>query len=149
MRPAIRAGVALFAVLVLAWLALGLRAVRLEEQAGAVVDRARAGQPVSEAEYRQAQDRLQSARELSPDLGPLILEGQLQEAVDQVDAARGTALTVLVDEPENIQGWLLAWRTAIKGVPRDRALARLRELNPFIEVALGLRDCLDCPLKQR
>ncbi len=35
------------ALLVLGWLVVGLRAVRLEDQADAVIDRARAQQPVS------------------------------------------------------------------------------------------------------
>jgi hypothetical protein len=144
----VRAGLVGLAVLVLAWLALGVRAVRLEDQADAVVDRARAGQPVSDAEARRTTDRLDKAGELSPDHGPLIKIGQLTYARGQQAPAALLAAAVTVEEPDNLQAWFLAW--AAEGDPRSKehALDEMRRLNPYIDVALGLRDCLDCPLKR-
>jgi hypothetical protein len=144
---ALRAVLALLAVLVLAWLLVGARAVRLEDQASAVTDRARAGEPLSAAEVEQARQRLQAARDLSPDKGPSIREGQLLEAVGRRAEADFLARSVAVIEPDNMQAWFLAWVTATDEDAKERALAQLRRLNPFIEVALGLRDCMDCPLK--
>jgi hypothetical protein len=135
-------------LLVLGWLVVGARAVRLEDQAGAVIDRARAGQPVSEAEMRQARDRLVQARDLSPDLGPKIKEGQLAEALGRKHEAALLAGAAATEEPDNLQAWFLAWAAAPDDQAREQTLAQLRRLNPFIEVALGLRDCMDCPLKK-
>jgi hypothetical protein len=144
---ALRAVLALFAVLVLAWLMLGARAVRLEDQASAVTDRARAGEAVAAAEVEQARERLGDARELSPDQGPSIREGQLLEAVGRKAEADFIARSVALAEPDNMQAWFLAWVAATDEEAKERALAQLRRLNPFVEVALGLRDCMDCPLK--
>jgi hypothetical protein len=146
---AVRTVLLFLALLVLGWLIVGLRAVRLEDQAEAVIDRARAGQPVSDAEVRQAQDRLQTARDLSPDLGPMIKEGQLAEALGQRRAADLIARAVAIEEPDNLQAWFLAWAASPDDKSRESSLAQLRRLNPYIEVALGLRDCIDCPLKTR
>jgi hypothetical protein len=145
---AARALVVLLSALVLAWLAVGLRAVRLEDQAQAVLDRARSGE-VSNAEVEQARDRLHEAADLSPDRGPAIREGQLLDAVGRRAEADFIAQLVVLDEPENLQARFLAWVTAADPEARQRALDELRKLNPFIDVALGLRECLRCPLKKR
>jgi hypothetical protein len=145
---ALRLALLSLALVVLGWLALGMRAVRLEDQASAVIDRARAGQPVSAADVQQAESRLRSARELSPDLGPILKRGELQEALGHKPEAHLIARAAAIDEPDNLQAWFLAWAAAPDDRAHEYALTQLRRLNPFIEVALGLRDCLDCPLKK-
>jgi hypothetical protein len=145
---AVRAALVVLAVLILAWLAVGLRAVRLEDQAEATLDRARAG-AVSDTDFRNAQDRLEEADDLSPDLGPLITYGQLLEAVGKRREADFVARAVTVDEPDNLQAWYLAYVADPNPASREHALDELLRLNPFMEVTLGLRDCLHCPLKKR
>jgi hypothetical protein len=144
---AVRTVLLLLALFVLGWLVLGLRAVRLEDQATAVIDRARAGDAVSGEDERQARDRLRRARELSPDLGPMIKEGQLLEALGRRREADLVARAVALEEPDNLQAWFLALAASPDDQSRESSLAQLRRLNPYIEVALGLRDCIDCPLK--
>jgi hypothetical protein len=146
---ALRTALLFLALLVLGWLVVGLRAVRLEDQAGAVIDRARAGEPVTQADVRQAQDRLRQARDLSPDLTPMLKEGQLEEALGRKHSADLIARAVAIEEPDNLQAWFLAWAAAPDDRSREQSLGQLRRLNPFIDVALGLRDCLHCPLKTR
>jgi hypothetical protein len=145
---AVRAALVGLAVLVLAWLALGLRAVRLEDQAQATIDRAREG-PVSDADFRGAQENLREAGDFSPDQGPLLKYGQLLAAVGKRREADFVARAVTVDEPDNLQAWYLAWVADPNPASRKHALAELMRLNPFMEVTLGLRDCLHCPLKRR
>jgi hypothetical protein len=145
---AVRALLVVLAALVLAWLALGLRAVRLEDQAQATIDRARAG-PVTELDVEQARDHLQEARRFSPDNGPAIREGQLLEAAGRKAEADFIGRVVALEEPDNLQAWFLAWVAATDQPAKKHALSELRRLNPYIDVALGLRDCLHCPLKKR
>ena len=124
-----------FAVLVLAWLILGARAVRLEDQATAVIDKARAG-PVTDAEVRRARERLDQARDLSPDRGPLIKVGQLALALGHEEQAALIAAAATVEEPDNLQAWFLVW--AASPDRRGKALAerRLLELNPWFSEVL-------------
>jgi hypothetical protein len=145
---AVRALLVVFAVLVLAWIGLGLRAVRLEDQAQATIDRARAGS-VTELDVEQARERLEEARTLSPDNGLAIREGQLLEAAGRKAEADFVGRSVANEEPDNLQAWFLAWVAATDDEAKERALDQLRRLNPFIDVALGLRDCMHCPLKTR
>jgi hypothetical protein len=123
------------AVLVLAWLAFGVRAVRLEDQAAAVLERARAGE-VSDAEVKQATDRLMEARELSPDQGPMLKYGQLLEAVGHQQAAVVAAGAVTVEEPENVEAWFLMWISSQDRETKLKAKRRLLELNPWFSAVL-------------
>jgi hypothetical protein len=145
---AVRTGLVALAVLVLAWLFVGLRAVRLEDQAEAVLDRARAG-PVSDADVRRASRKLQQADDFSPDQGPMIKYGQLLQAVGKDRPAGLIAHAVTVDEPDNLTAWFLAWSTDSNPSSKREALNELRRLNPYIDVALRLRDCPDCPLLKK
>jgi hypothetical protein len=124
-----------FAVLALAWLILGARAVRLEDQATAVIDKARAG-PVSDAEARRARERLDQARDLSPDHGPLIKVGQLALALGHENQAALLAGAVIVEEPDNLQGWFLAWISSPEGRAKAVAERHLLELNPWFSEVL-------------
>jgi hypothetical protein len=145
---AVRALLVVLAALVLAWLALGLRAVRLEDQAQATIDRARAG-PVTDVDVEQARDNLSEARRYSPDEGPAIREGQLLEAAGRKAEADFIGRSLVSKEPDSLQAWFLAWVAAGDEQWKAQALSHLRRLNPFIDVALGLRDCMGCPLKTR
>jgi hypothetical protein len=136
------------AVLAVAWLGLGLRAVRLEDQAEATVDRARAG-PVSAEEVQRARDKLHEAKRFNPDQGPVIQEAALMEAVGDEHAAGLLARAVTLREPDNLQAWFIAWAADENPESKEQALDELRRLNPYIEVAIGLRECITCPLKPR
>jgi hypothetical protein len=145
------ARIALIAVaaVVLAWLAFGFRAVRLEDQADAVVKRAHAGK-VSTADVRQARDRLHEAERLNPDRSPDLTEGELLYAIGRDREAVQVGRAVIADEPENTQAWYLAYAAERNRSVRLAALARLRQLNPWIEVVLGLRRCpVGCVLRRR
>jgi hypothetical protein len=146
---AVRAGLVALAVLSVAWLGLGLRAVHLEDEADAVVDRARAGQPVSDAAAVRATEQLDDAGQLSPDHGPLLKVGQLTYARGHPGPAGLLAAAATVEEPDNLQAWYLAWLAEQNPQSKEQALDEMRRLNPYIDVALKLRDCLDCPLKTR
>jgi hypothetical protein len=135
-------------MLAVAWLAFGARAVRLEDQAEAVIDRARAG-PVSSADVDRAREQLQQSKELNPDQGPVIKEGQLLYATGLDREAAFVARAVAVREPDNLQAWFLAWAADADRKSKREALGQLRRLNPYIDVALGLRACIDCPLIRR
>jgi hypothetical protein len=134
------------AVLVAAWLVVGMRAVRLEDQANAVIDRARAGS-VPEAEVKRAIDDLGKATDLSPDQGPVIMQGQLYEATGHDQEAVLFAYLAANDEPDNLQAWIVAW--AAEDVPeaREQAHDEMLRLNPYIDVVLGLRNCIECKLR--
>jgi hypothetical protein len=142
----IRAALIVFAALVVAWLAVGMRAVWLQDQAEAVIDRARAG-PVPEAEVERAQDRLRKAAELSPDQGPLIEEGHLLEATGHSSEAVLLAHMAARDEPDNLQAWVLAWAADSRPKTKNQAHDEMLRLNPYIDVVLGLRNCIKCELK--
>jgi hypothetical protein len=145
---AVRGGLVVIAVLAVAWLAFGLRAVRLEDQAQATVDRARAG-PVSAEDVRRARDKLQEAKRFSADQGPVIQEAALLEAAGDDPAAALIARVVTLREPDNLQAWFIAWSADKNPETKEQALDQLRRLNPYIEVAIGLRECITCPLKPR
>jgi hypothetical protein len=133
---AIRSALVVTALLVGAWLALGVRALALESDAGDVLARARVG-PVPAAELHKAIDDLAKAGRLSPDQGPVITQGELLAAAGRDDEARAVAKRVTGDEPDNLQGWFLTW---VVSDPDKRAKAhakqRLLELNPWFEYAL-------------
>ena len=136
---AIRSALVVTALLVGAWLALGVRALALETDARAVVDRARAG-PLRTAEVNAALDDLASAGRLSPDQGPVIRQGELLVAAGRDDEARVLAKRVTEAEPDNLQAWVLAWVVADPDPQaKAQAKARLLELNPWFAYALRRR----------
>jgi hypothetical protein len=133
---AIRSALVVLALLVGAWLALGVRAVALENDADAVTQRARAG-PVPPAEVNGALDGLAKAGRLSPDQAPVIKQGELLAAAGRSGEAKSVAKRVTEAEPDNLQAWFLAWVVAD---PDKRAKAhakqRLLELNPWFSEVL-------------
>jgi tetratricopeptide (TPR) repeat protein len=136
---AIRSALVVMALLVGAWLALGVRAVALENDSESVLNRARAG-PIPAAEANKALDDLAKAGRLSPDQGPLINQGELLAAVGRDDEARAVAKRATDAEPDNLQAWFLAWVVADPDpVAKAHAKARLLELNPWFAWALRRR----------
>jgi hypothetical protein len=136
---AIRSALVVTALLVGAWLALGVRAVALEDDAQTVITRARAG-PISDAEANKALDDLAKAARLSPDQTPLIHQGELMAAVGRKVPARVVAQHATVVEPDNLQAWFLVWALADdNSLTQAQARARLLELNPWFDYALKRR----------
>jgi hypothetical protein len=136
---AIRCALVVIALLVAAWLALGVRAVALENDAQLVINRARAG-PIPAAETNKALDDLAKAGRLSPDQAPLIHQGELLAAVGRDDEARAVARRATDAEPDNLQAWFLAWVVADPDpVAKAHAKARVLELNPWFAYALRQR----------
>jgi hypothetical protein len=135
-RVPIRPALVLLALLVGVWLALGLRAVLLQDDADAVLARARTGH-VSPAEVNSALDDYAKAGRLSPDQTPLIHQGELLYAVRRPVAAEGVARRATNAEPDNLQAWFLTWAIAQPGSPeKTYAHDRLLELNPWFAYAL-------------
>jgi hypothetical protein len=124
--------IVLVAVLVGAWLAVGYRAVRLEDRGQALIDRAH-DQGISPAELAQGRRDLQRAGRFSPDTTSLLLEGQLLDAAGDLEGAARIANRLTEEEPDNSGGWFLAYFTA-GGADKPRAKVALRELgrlNPW------------------
>jgi hypothetical protein len=135
----VRSALVVMALVVGAWLALGVRALALESGAEDVLDRARGG-PVPQAEVTAAIDDLAKAGRLSPDQAPVIRQGELLAAVGRDDEARALAKRVTDAEPDNLQAWFLAWVVADPDKPaKAHAKRRVLELNPWFEYALQRR----------
>jgi hypothetical protein len=135
-RVPIRPALVLLALLVGVWLAFGLRSVRLQDDADAVLAQARIG-PVPPAEVNSALNDYAKAGRLSPDQTPLIHQGELLYAAGRPAEAEAVAHRATEVEPDNLQSWFLAWvvakpRTAEKAHAEKRVL----ELNPWFDYAL-------------
>jgi hypothetical protein len=136
---AIRSALVVLALLAGAWLALGVRAVGLEDNAEAVIRHARAG-PVPPGQVNTALDDLAKAGRLSPDQAPLIRQGELLVSAGRDDEARAVAKRATDAEPDNLQAWFLAWVVADPNSPaKEQAKQRVLELNPWFAYALQRR----------
>ena len=136
---AIRSALVVLALLVGAWLALGVRAVALENDSQTALQRARSG-PIPAAEANKALDDLAKAGRLSPDQAPLIHQGELLTSIGRTAQARQIAKRATDAEPDNLQAWFLAWVLAEPRTPaKAQARARLLELNPWFAYALKRR----------
>jgi hypothetical protein len=136
---AIRSALVVTAVLVGAWLALGVRAVALETNAQKVINRARTG-PIPASEANQALNDLANAGRLSPDQSPVIRQGELLTAVGREGEARAVAKRATDAEPDNLQAWFLTWVVAHPNSnAKAHAKARVLELNPWFAYALKRR----------
>lgn len=134
----IRCALVAIAVLAGAWLVLGFRAVQLEADADAVIERAQRGEATAD-EVKHGQDLLQRARLLNVDNSPLLDEGLMLFSYGQ--RAEGLAITedVVADEPENVVGWIALY-TLFSGSGDEKRAAetarRVRALNPLAGDAL-------------
>jgi Flp pilus assembly protein TadD len=103
------------ALLALAWLALGIRALDLESEGTA--------------------SALRDARLLSVDKEPLVNEGLALYKAGRRDEGLAVTRRVVAEEPDNLQGWLaLSYLYTASDDSRraTRALRQARALNPFI-----------------
>jgi hypothetical protein len=135
---AVRAALVVIALLVGAWLALGVRAIDLEGNAKAVTDLARAG-AATPADLQRARDDLHKAELLSPSKDPLIRQGELMAAVGRPVEAAILGYAATLKEPDNLQAWFLVWANEQDPAKKGVAQARLLELNPWFAYALRRR----------
>jgi hypothetical protein len=132
----IRSALVVLALVAGAWLALGVRAVVLQEDAEAVIEQARAG-PIPRARISSALDDLAKAGRLSPDQTPLISQGELLLSVGRLHDAQVAAQRAIAAEPENLQARFLAWQLADANSPaKEQAKLRVLALNPWFKYAL-------------
>jgi hypothetical protein len=131
----VRGALVTAALIVVGWLALGFRAVDLEAEGEAALERAARG-AIPLAEARKAQDALRRARRFSADQGPVLTEGSLLAAVGRRAEAAALARRVIEKEPENDRAWFLAFVTAADRKRAAQARRRVQELNPWAGDAL-------------
>lgn len=131
-RVLLRSALVALALLVVAWLALALRATRLEAEGREVVDRAQRGD-ISDAEVNAGLDTLRRARRFNEDNEPRLAEAALLADAGRLAAATAVAERVVDDEPENLEGWVVLYlgAAATGDMQRSaRALRTLITLNP-------------------
>lgn len=125
----LRAGLLVCALAVCLWLAVGLRATRLQAEA----DRRVPAAQVDRDEVRRKRELLSDARWLNPDTAPLIREAQLLLFVDRDREAIRLLEEVVRREPDNYEAWRGLSQAALRLDPR-RAREAVREtdrLNPL------------------
>jgi predicted Zn-dependent protease len=123
-----RVALAALAVLVLAYLSVGLRNVVLADRG----ERIAALEDPSPSQLEDAERILQDARLLDPDTRPLLVEGGLLAASGRGEEGRALVERAVAREPDNVLAWsVLAAVTREADPARSRAaLARMRELSP-------------------
>jgi hypothetical protein len=117
-----------------AWLALGYRAVELEEKGQDAVT-ASQHRPLAPVEEREAFEALDDARFLNADEAPNLIEGNLLLFTGDRPKAAEFARKITADEPENVSGWFLAY-LAETGAAKRNAIRRVSELDPWAAEAL-------------
>jgi predicted Zn-dependent protease len=126
---AVRAALVAVAAAAIVWLALGLRASRLEARA---VKLATGAKPTP-ALIATSRDLLRRARANNADTRPVLLEGELYIFAHRPRQALGPLLEVVRREPENFEAWRLLAGAARAAGARDlaaRARARALVLSP-------------------
>jgi predicted Zn-dependent protease len=127
---AVRCALVVVALLVGAYLAVGVHNVRLVDDGDAVLAKARTGK-VPARTVDAALSDYEDAQKLSPDPTPLIHRGELLLATGRKIEASKALIRAIQDEPDNIQAWTLAY-AASAGDPSAHELAKnqLLKLNP-------------------
>lgn len=122
---------ALLCLAVAAWLAAGLGPVRDEAKAVALVNGPRAPSP---ATVDRAERLLVRASDATSSREPDLRRAELLLFADRDAAAARVALTVVRDEPDNVEGWTVLAQAAPGTDPAlaARARARLRVLSPRV-----------------
>jgi hypothetical protein len=136
--PLTRCALVAVALLAGAWLVVGVRATGLESDATHVLAKAARGR-ISAAEAQHAKDLLRRARLLSVDEGPRLSEGILLGQTGRLRQWVSLAERVVLDEPDNYDGWRYLYLASLAAHdPRRaaKALARIRVLNPVAAAAL-------------
>jgi hypothetical protein len=137
---AIRGALVVLALLVGVWLGFGVRGVRLQSDADAVLAQAQRG-PVAPAAVNAALDDYAKAGRLSPDQTPLIHQGELLESVDRRAEAHAVAVRATDAEPDNLQAWFLRWVVSDpKSLEKKVSKRRVLDLNPWFLYALTGRS---------
>jgi predicted Zn-dependent protease len=123
-----RVALGALALLVLAYLAVGLRNVVLAERG----ERIAALDDPSAAQIADAERTLEDARLLDPDTRPLLVEGAMLAAGGRGAEGRALVERAVEQEPDNVLAWgVLAAVTREADPARWRAArARMRELSP-------------------
>jgi hypothetical protein len=116
------------------WLAVGYRAIDLEEKAEDAVT-ASQHRPLAPVEGREAFEALDDARFLNADQAPNLIEGNLLLLTGNRPKAVEFAREITADEPENVSGWFLAY-LAETGAAKRAAIRRVSELDPWAGEAL-------------
>jgi predicted Zn-dependent protease len=135
---AIRCALVVVALLVGAYLAVGVHNVRLIDDGNAVLAKARTGKVPAKTVDAALSD-YEDAQTLSPDPTPLIHQGELLLASGRKIEANKALIRAIQEEPDNIQAWTLAY-AASAGDPAAHELAKhkLLKLNPwFLYVLTG------------
>jgi hypothetical protein len=127
----IRGAFVVTALVVVAWLAFGLRAVDLQADAESTIARVRGGD-LEASTIDEAQDQLRRADRYNPDLTPQLDEGWLLMYAGKTPEAYGVALTSVAKEPENAQAWTLAYLTAPEPGAKANAKRKVQQLNPWL-----------------
>jgi hypothetical protein len=123
------------ALCALAWFGHGFRALDLEADGLAAIERSQDDGDLSASELRAALEDFHDARSFSADRGPLLNEGFLLAANGRRVAAYRAARRVIDEEPENTQAWFLARLSAPNRRAANAAGRRLEELSPFFDAA--------------
>jgi predicted Zn-dependent protease len=116
--------VAVLALVVLAWLGMTERNLRLQASGVAAT---------AKQDFARAQDRFARSSELNPDTTPDLQRAYVLNARGDKDQAIAAAREILRREPENRDAWgLLLGFVADEGSPlAQRARAEVRRLNPL------------------
>jgi len=128
-----RIAVVLVALIVVAWLGLGLRAAVLTERGTEQLEQGLAAQQSGQPALRRAERSLHDATFLNPDRRPESYRAQVLVALGE--NARGRALSEQVtrEEPDNREIWATASAIALALQDREyqaAAARQLRRLNP-------------------
>jgi predicted Zn-dependent protease len=123
----LRALVALFAILVCAWFAIGVRQARDVDHATALLS---AGSHISGSDAARAASLLHSAGQLNPDRQVDVLRAQLATERGDRRSAEGILGGVVAAEPMNATAWVALARSATNGGTLRLAFRRLAVLVP-------------------
>jgi hypothetical protein len=128
----LRCMIVLVALLVVAWLALSLRATHLEGEGKEVVERAEQD-AVPKAEVEAGLDSLRRARSFNMDSDARLAEAALLAGAGRGAEAIAVAERVVENESENLEAWVLVYLSAAFASDERRAARALRRveiLNP-------------------
>lgn len=123
-----RTGVALVAALVLVWLGVMERDVRLEAQGTELSTKLAAAGTLARSDAK-----LRAAQQLNPDTGPELKRAFLYIGAGRVGHAAAILEGILRREPDNLAAWGALFNVARDRDPAaaDRALAARRRLDPL------------------
>ena len=133
------------ALLLVAWLALGLRATRLEAQGRDLLKQAEDG-PLERAEVRDGLRALRRARRFNADSDVLLTEARLLALQGRGQEAIDLGRRIVSDEPNNLDGWVLLYLSSAFTADEEAAqlaLRRVDELNPQLADRLRAREPLE------